>query len=573
MIENNNYFNRKTTKASTRCKYPNIVDGGCAPTPSEKLKDMESPSPPPPVEEVDLHRVVSLTWNEKYALGSLLIDKAQNGEQFPPFMLTHEMLFSTPYPKVKELQVENLSDTTIVPPGNKASGRESERRRDSKHHTGLWKAHEVGFLNSLLQRKKTTKNKSPAGKMKDKARRDQLLDDKNAKEIESNHQSTSASLYGSEIDAKTDISLCEERTEGSSLGGDSTFDENTPDHYDAWQVLADEYAEDFGFGYEPVGGNENLALDEERKMFHILGTSSDDLKAQPHVLSPPLMESLLCFVPESLSCENWWLKYSLVRDGASLDTFRHYCRAAQYTLLAIQTTKGDVFGSFTAAPWHTGKHGYFGSGESFVWKMRFNRFDHCCSLYEQAQMETECDVFPYSGLNNCFQLCTQDFLGVGGGEIDHRLPFDDTAAEVIGKQKLLGFAIALHDDLSRGTSSPSSTFCNNRLTSNEDGIFEVSNLEVWTLTPCTTVEDAEKLEMRKHFLREKMHEQSTASISSTSMGSSVPSSPMSSQRLFYRRLGEDDEDVYRRDQWILANIKTGGGKGSSSKMSSPSFLS
>jgi hypothetical protein len=548
MIENNNYCTNKSKKGSTRCK----CHTGKTSPPHDH--DDQNSSPDPPVEESDLHRVLSLTGNEKYALGSLLIDLSEDQSRN---MLTHEMLFSTPYPKVKDLQLTD-TDTTTAAFGDKATACQSMQgenpRRNSKRHSSLWKAHEVGFIHSFHKKQGATKTNSPAVVRPSLAKKKQTKSqsgqpsDYNINENQGNNQSI-ASSSGFETDAaKTDMSQCGEGTEGSSFGSSSSWDEDAPDHFDAWQVLADEYAEDFGFDYKP-DSSENVNVDEERRSFQILGTSSGDLKAQPHVLSPPLMESLLSFVPESLSCENWWLKYSLVRDGASLDTLRNYCRAAQYTVLAIQTTKGDVFGAFTTAPWHTGEHGYFGCGESFVWKMRHNRFDHCCSLYEQAQMESECDVYPYSGLNNCIQLCTQDFLGVGGGEIDHQLPFDDIAAEVIGRQKSLGFAIALRDDLSRGTSCPSSTFCNKKLSSNDDGgIFDVCNLEVWTFTPCTNVEDAEKLEMRKHFLRERMHQQSMASISSTSLGSSVPSSPMASQRLFYRRVGESDENMWAHGQ-------------------------
>lgn len=70
-------------------------------------------------------------------------------------------------------------------------------------------------------------------------------------------------------------------------------------------------------------------------------------------------------------------------------------------------------------------------------------------MYEQAQMVSKCDVFPFfsAGLNNCFQLCAPDMLvGVGGGEIDDSLSsFNDPAAKVF-KDKSPGFA-SLHEDL------------------------------------------------------------------------------------------------------------------------------
>lgn len=51
--------------------------------------------------------------------------------------------------------------------------------------------------------------------------------------------------------------------------------------------------------------NENQILpvnsDETRGMFKIIGTGAEDARCIPHVLSPPLMESLLNFVPERLA--------------------------------------------------------------------------------------------------------------------------------------------------------------------------------------------------------------------------------------------------------------------------------
>jgi len=51
----------------------------------------------------------------------------------------------------------------------------------------------------------------------------------------------------------------------------------------AWSVFEDEYAEEYG-AYNSLS-------------FRILGTSADDASCHPHVLSPPLMESLQNFLP------------------------------------------------------------------------------------------------------------------------------------------------------------------------------------------------------------------------------------------------------------------------------------
>ena len=169
------------------------------------------------------------------------------------------------------------------------------------------------------------------------------------------------------------------------------------------------------------------------------------------------MDSLLNFVPDSLADQNFWLKFSLVRDGANLDILKRYVRAAPNTILAIETTNGDVFGAFTSSPWRQSPS-YFGSGQSFLWKMRYNRMTPCHSLFEQAHLESEIDVYFYSGLNDYVQLCTPTSLAVGGGELDttgKEEHGDDVAAApyvYLEEGEHYGFGIAISDDLLHGTS-------------------------------------------------------------------------------------------------------------------------
>jgi len=65
-----------------------------------------------------------------------------------------------------------------------------------------------------------------------------------------------------------------------------------------------------------------------------------------------------------------------------------------------------------------------------------------------------------------------------------------------------GFGLALDGDLLTGTTSPCSTFGNPSLSFvHSDGSrFEIINLEVWTLTPCATLDEALKLELGQLFL-------------------------------------------------------------------------
>jgi len=131
----------------------------------------------------------------------------------------------------------------------------------------------------------------------------------------------------------------------------TTATDDRVQYNNTWNVFSDEYCN-------------NVELP-----FEIFGTSADNASAMPHVLSPPLMDSLRNFLPDRLFHQNYWLKYSLVRDGADLQTLQRKVKSSQYTLLAIETTTGHVFGCFTSTPWRK-SNTYFGNGESFVWKMK-----------------------------------------------------------------------------------------------------------------------------------------------------------------------------------------------------------
>lgn len=346
----------------------------------------------------------------------------------------------------------------------------------------------------------------------------------------------------------------------SSWGDDQHWD-----NYDTWDVLKDEYATDFGFSFDAHGMVKVNSQDDDddQNVFIILGTSADDPSCQPHVLSPPLMDSLMTFLPPQLHNENYWLKFSLIRDGASLQTLKRYVRAAAFTIVAIETTKGEVFGSFTSHSWRN-QWGFYGSQPAFVWKMRHSRRTKVSSLFDQAQLESEIDIFMHTGGNDYVQVCHHDFLAVGG---DHALPFAfDGGSEHNNEKKDYafsslehdgctlclddlpdrnGFALTLEDDLLKGTTSPSMTFKNPALCGKADATetFDVAGLEVWTFTPARTVDAAERLEMTKYFVEQSSQNVSAVdqSTSSTLSSSQLMNGKDFSQKDFYRRVGEESD--------------------------------
>jgi len=211
---------------------------------------------------------------------------------------------------------------------------------------------------------------------------------------------------------------------------------------------------------------------------------------QPRVLTPTIMENLRGFVPLGASDSNFWLKYSLVRDGPSLSILLDSIHNSILTIIGIETDHGEVFGSFTASPWRR-RTRWFGSNDAFLWRLKKSRFTSDRS--PPASYESEMEVYPYTGSDHLIQYCTNKTIAVGGGEwVGRSCPFR-------GEPRGIGFMI--DGDLLGGETNSCATFANPRLckhisTSNE---FTIANIEVWTLTPCLNVHDAANLEMEGIF--------------------------------------------------------------------------
>jgi len=367
--------------------------------------------------------------------------------------------------------------------------------------------------------------------------------------------------HDADTSGKSDVEVCEVPDDFS----DVSWEDEATSHFDAWQVLKDEYAKENGFDYTPDGFFPEDDDAMEHNTFRILGTSAEDTSSHPHVLSPPLMDAIMNFLPDYVQGQNLWLKYSLVRDGASLETFKQYSRASKETILAIETTKGHVFGCYVSQPWRTSPT-FYGGEPSFVFKMRHSRNTPCHSLIDQAQMEGEIDVYflLQEGLHP--QVCTQKLLGVGEGSVQ-KYGSEGNVMETMEEAEALhgknfGFAIALNDDLLSGTTSKCSSYQNPCLvdaTSNGEP-FEVLNLELWTLTPCFSLDSAEKSEMTQFFVQQSVRNMSM--MSASSIHTNNPS-PFSSQDLdrdkFYRRIGQGDDHEELREQWQYQNTMNGHG--------------
>jgi hypothetical protein len=210
--------------------------------------------------------------------------------------------------------------------------------------------------------------------------------------------------------------------------------------------------------------------------FPVLGADS----IKPRLLKVRLMEALRGFLPFAISEQNFWLKFSLERDGCSLKTLLYKMRGSQPCLMVIQA-KGDenlIFGAFTSTEWGR-QDRWFGNGQSFLFRKK-----------------DTLEVYPYTGADDMVQYCSSHMVAVGGGDWNVSSPFGDGEAKGIG--------LLLDGDLQGGESYSCATFCNPCLSHKNE--FSILNIEVWTLTPCMTEIEAEKLHQHKQLVEANRRE-------------------------------------------------------------------
>lgn len=271
--------------------------------------------------------------------------------------------------------------------------------------------------------------------------------------------------------------------QGFEVGEEEMFDtySKRPQHYDPWDEETDRTGHLFDF--------------------HILGTSHYDTSVLPHVLSPPLMHALQGSLPYAQRGESFWLKYSMVRDGASLTTLLRQVRASTNTLLAMETIDGEVFGAFCSNPWTVQPKMYGHGPHSFVWRMKHSRMEMASSVWEQAKRETDLEIFSCnttsSSNESLVQLCNTNRLCVGTGTPlgPHTVQTGETYSP-----NEFGFAIALGESLLEASSNACLSFDSPPLV-NRGLPVELIKLEVWALTPFLSEEEARHMEYHRLFLK------------------------------------------------------------------------
>ncbi|KAF9218650.1 TLD-domain-containing protein [Gyrodon lividus] len=179
---------------------------------------------------------------------------------------------------------------------------------------------------------------------------------------------------------------------------------------------------------------------------------------------------------------NWTLLYSLDQHGISLNTLYSRCEPRipsranpnppKGGLVVIQDARDAVFGAWLSEGVRLERGGYYGSGESFLWRYH---------PPQNGEPQGNLEVYKWTGMNDYVALCEPGFVSFGGGDGHYGLYLDASLLD--------------------GSSAPCPTFGNPALCTPPDGprrasaemdgaartkpdvSFECVALEVWAVGP------------------------------------------------------------------------------------------
>ncbi|EAU87265.2 oxidation resistance protein 1 [Coprinopsis cinerea okayama7 len=203
--------------------------------------------------------------------------------------------------------------------------------------------------------------------------------------------------------------------------------------------------------------------------------------------------------PLSRLPKTWTLLYSLDQHGISLNTLYNNCETPERNRkrgegyigmggavlvvkdsLASENQDGDLFGAFVAEGLGKKSKGFFGGGDSFLWK------------YADGQLK----VFKATGKNTYFAICNKEYMAFGGGSTSYGLYLDSglfqgssAPCPTFGNEVLctIPFCKSRNDDTTSSSSfqptlAPGLT-TKSTLAVGDEVDFECVGLEVWGVGP------------------------------------------------------------------------------------------
>ncbi|WVQ81536.1 hypothetical protein IAT38_003660 [Cryptococcus sp. DSM 104549] len=169
-------------------------------------------------------------------------------------------------------------------------------------------------------------------------------------------------------------------------------------------------------GFDPQAGQvkPRLHQDDEWDNIQLLGRQ----ERTDQVLGVKDANNMRAILPpRQRLVRKWTLLFSLDQHGASLSTL--YRQVERYApthrgagnVLVARDGKGNRFGVYMSEPIVKREGTYYGSGESFLFKL---------------SPDSHVQPFKWTGKNQYFALCESGFISFGGGAGAYGLIFDST---------------------------------------------------------------------------------------------------------------------------------------------------
>lgn len=221
---------------------------------------------------------------------------------------------------------------------------------------------------------------------------------------------------------------------------------------------------------------ENEAREEEDSLPPVRVTEVEGDDASPYILSQNQMNEIARHVlPETITYCRWRRLYGLGRDGDSFDGCLRLIGSTKRTLMVVRTTKGDVFGGYADAPWHSRRDSsaakFYGSASSCLYTFSSETTKAKTNAATKTKPQTTeqrspIRVYRWTGKNRYIQVCdvSGKMLAFGGG--------GDKGA----------FGLCLQEDFQRGTTGHCDTFDNDPLSSGCEQTtttFDIVDVEFW----------------------------------------------------------------------------------------------
>ncbi|CAD8113261.1 unnamed protein product [Paramecium sonneborni] len=182
-------------------------------------------------------------------------------------------------------------------------------------------------------------------------------------------------------------------------------------------------------------------LDIEHK-FDLYQIRYTNLNKPSSIISQSHFEQIQNNLPQNVIDNQWYQVYNPKYHGNSFYEFLRRTKNLKEHILIVKDNWDVIFGAYLEEGWHIDQN-YYGNEQSFLFSFKNTGF----RIYKNSKM------------NECYQLCNEDSIIIGGSEQEDQ------------------FSIKINQNFMKGELNSSSTFSNELLS--KQNKFNIQEFEIW----------------------------------------------------------------------------------------------